>query len=99
MLIRITGGSTAALEDAGNMKALSILRDCGGEEFAAAIAEIGVAEGSAHVWVDIAWLSGQALAGAPERQAEFDGMIAYATKKGWVDEAARRVRVHVEDTT
>ena len=27
---------------------------------------------------------------------QFDGMIAYATSKGWLDESGTRVRAHIE---
>jgi hypothetical protein len=49
-----------------------------------------------HAWLDIAWLR----AAGPDDDAwrgQFDGMIAYATSKGWVDEPGRRVRAHVTD--
>lgn len=51
-----------------------------------------------HVWVDVDWLrtSGQAQVGDPEFAANFDGMIAYATKKGWLDDEGTAVRAHIE---
>ena len=51
-----------------------------------------------HVWVDIEWLrtAGLAQVGDAEYATNFDGMIAYTTKKGWLDESGRCVRAHVE---
>ena len=37
-----------------------------------------------------------AEAGSPDWREGCDGMIAFATTKGWVDEDARRVRAHIE---
>jgi hypothetical protein len=50
-----------------------------------------------HVWVDVDWLrtSGMAQVGAPEFPADFDAMIAYATKQGWLDDAGTSVRAHI----
>ncbi len=50
-----------------------------------------------HVWADIDWLrtSGLAQVGDPEFATNFDTMIAYATKKGWMDETATSVRAHI----
>lgn len=50
-----------------------------------------------HVWVDIDWLrtSGVALVGDADYATKFDAMIAYATSKGWLDDAGRCVRAHI----
>ena len=51
-----------------------------------------------HVWVDIERLRTTALAEVddPDFPAQFDGMIAYATKKGWLNALGTRVRAHLE---
>jgi hypothetical protein len=50
------------------------------------------------VWVDIALLRTNALAQVddPDFPAQFDGMIAYATKQGWLNALGTRVRAHLE---
>jgi hypothetical protein len=50
-----------------------------------------------HVWVDIDWLrtSGVALVGDADYATNFDGMIAYAMRQGWLDDTGRRVRAHI----
>ena len=50
-----------------------------------------------HVWVDVDWLrtSGMAQVGDPEFATNFDAMIAYATKQGWLDGTGSSVRAHI----
>jgi hypothetical protein len=51
-----------------------------------------------HVWIDVALLRSAAIELVDEADygERFDGMIAYATKKGWIDESGTRVRAHIE---
>jgi len=52
-----------------------------------------------HVWVDIANLRAAVLARRdhePGVAEQFDGVIAYATSKGWLDESGTLVRAHIE---
>jgi hypothetical protein len=51
-----------------------------------------------HVWADIDELRAAGLAQVddPDFASNFDGMIAYATKKGWLDDTATLVRAHIE---
>lgn len=50
-----------------------------------------------HVWIDVARLREEASAavGDPAFGERFDGMIAYASSKGWLDETGTRVRAHI----
>jgi hypothetical protein len=50
------------------------------------------------VWVDVEWLrrTGAAQVADPGFGRQFDGMIAYAAEKGWLDETGTRVRAHIE---
>jgi hypothetical protein len=50
------------------------------------------------VWVDVEWLRRNASAQVddPTFDAQFDGVIAYATRKGWIDDTGTRVRAHIE---
>jgi len=55
-----------------------------------------------HVWLDIAEArsTGASLSDDDDDWADrFDAMIAFATSKGWTDEAGTHVRAHVEHTT
>ena len=60
-----------------------------------------IAEGGAHAWLQIDVLKAAAATTVPAPdQAEwakgFDGMIAYATSKGWTSADGRAVRAHIE---
>ena len=51
-----------------------------------------------HVWLDVAAAraAGAVATDDPAWADGFDGMIAYAASKGWLDEAGTHVRAHVE---
>lgn len=51
-----------------------------------------------HVWLDVgaAREAGAAATGDAEFAEQYDAMIAYAAKSGWVDDAGTHVRAHVE---
>ncbi len=51
-----------------------------------------------HVWLDIAAArhAGALAASDPAFGDQFDAMISYARRSGWVDEAGTHVRAHVE---
>lgn len=53
---------------------------------------------SEHVWVDVAALRERGIAEVedPTYPERFDAMIAYATRKGWLDAEGTRVRAHIE---
>lgn len=89
---------TITLEDAGNFREFHVAID--GDVTAAVAAFEGRAAASEranHLWIDIAFvweLAGDAA--DAEWQAQFDGMLAYANSKGWIDEAADRVEAHIQ---
>lgn len=92
-----------AVQDATDLKRLSarVPGDVTAAALAAALAGFaGVDADGAHLHVDVAALKAAAArtseAGADAGWSQsFDGMIAYARGKGWVD-AQNRVRVHIE---
>ncbi|MDE0117083.1 MAG: hypothetical protein OXT07_10745 [bacterium] len=97
MFIAIAGAIT--LEDAGNFREFYVAIH--GDVAAAVEAFDGRAAASErdnHLWIDIAFV--QELAGAAaadaEWQAQFDGMLAYASSKGWINEPANRVEAHIQ---
>jgi hypothetical protein len=50
-----------------------------------------------HLWISISQLRTVAApAGDDGWSSQYDGMIRYATSKGWVDKSAQRVRVHID---
>ncbi|WP_419927777.1 hypothetical protein [Candidatus Poriferisocius sp.] len=92
---------TITLEDSGNFREFHVAID--GDIAAAVAAFDGRATASKrdnHLWIDIAFvqeLAGDAADAADaEWQAQFDGMLAYANSKGWIDEPANRVEAHIQ---
>lgn len=52
-----------------------------------------------HVWLDVAACRSIGTTAAGDAWGEqYDAMIAYATTKGWTNEAGTDVRAHVEHT-
>ena len=89
---------TITLEDSGNFREFHVAID--GDVAAAVAAFAGRASASQrdnHLWIDIAFVR-ELAAGAADAQwqAQFDGMLAYADSKGWIDEAANRVEAHIQ---
>ncbi len=89
---------TITLEDPGNFREFHVAID---GDVAAAVEAFGgrasVSERDNHLWIDIVFV--RELAGDAadaEWQAQFDGMLAYANSKGWVDEPANRVEAHIQ---
>jgi hypothetical protein len=99
MFVEITDDGPQVRE-AENLKSLSVVAAS-----TAALAGIGTlgdvdADGQ-HVWLHLAEFKAAAAATVPadtrdEWSAGFDGMIAFASKHGWVDDSGRKVRAHVE---
>ena len=86
---------TITLEDAGNFREFHVAVH--GDVAAAAAAFGGRADASArdnHLWIDIAYV--RELAADAEWEAQFEGMLAYAASKGWIDDATGRVEAHIQ---
>lgn len=50
-----------------------------------------------HAWLSESWLRAQENVRDDEGwQRSFDGVVAYALKRGWVDVAAKELRAHIE---
>jgi hypothetical protein len=55
-------------------------------------------EDEQHVWIGIDFLREQLdTARHPERSARLEGMVAYASRKGWVNDRGSHVAAHVEN--
>ena len=94
----IAVADTITLEDAGNFREFHVAVD---GDVAAAVAAFGGRAGASerdnHLWIDIAYV--RELAGDAadaEWEAQFDGMLAYAASKSWIDDAAGRVEAHIQ---
>lgn len=101
MRIHITDAGAITLIEPANFRGLDVLIDpIPQERLDRLVAKIGRFEGEDHIRLAPAVLKFLSpLAGDAEWDKGFDGMIAYATKAGWVDEAGY-VRAHItrEDT-
>jgi hypothetical protein len=103
MFVEIDDGA-AAVHDAADLKSLSVhvVASSEGADLSAGLRGLGVvAEDGAHVWLLIDALKAAAAATLPADQRSewstgFDGMIAYATAKGWTSADGCSVRAHIE---
>lgn len=86
------------MDDAENLKGLGVsLRSCSPDEAGHLLGELGRLKDE-HVWLDIARLRALSpLAGDPDWLAGFDGVMAYAATRGWIDDSGARVRAHLVD--
>ncbi|MEY4339572.1 MAG: hypothetical protein RLZ14_1422 [Actinomycetota bacterium] len=91
-----------SVRDADDLKSLSIRATKALEP--GALGTLGEpTDDGTHAWLDVAVLRAAAEATLPASAREawrsgFDGMIGYATSKGWTDERGR-VRAHLEPLT
>ncbi|GAB6904163.1 hypothetical protein [Kineosporia succinea] len=93
MIVRASAEGVV-LDDAQNLKALSLVLE--GDGARARAAGIGDWTDEAHLAVpapELVRLAGE-LGRDPMWRRDFDAMIDYARSKGWVDDAGR-VRMHV----
>lgn len=73
--------------------------ECSGPAAEARLGDLGrLHDDGEHVWLDVvaARASGVATSDDPTFGERFDGMIAFAAKHGWLDEAGTHVRAHIE---
>ena len=99
MYVNVPAAGAVTLEDADNFRAFEV-RVAGAQQSGSALAgRLGGAAArvdEGHVWVSDAWLRAQ---GAPKGEAwltDFEKMIGFARKQGWVDEGTQAVRAHIE---
>ncbi|MAG30974.1 MAG: hypothetical protein CL908_08800 [Deltaproteobacteria bacterium] len=98
MIVHIHTDASITLDDADTFTAFSVSApDLHLEQILAAFGPDAKAGEDDHVWIAISRLHalGEAHGGADWREG-CDGMIAFATGKGWVDEDRQLVRAHVE---
>ena len=64
-----------------------------------ALEEIGARLGGEHAWIPEVWVRTAAGAKGAAWQTSFDGVVGYAKKKEWYDEATKSIRAHIEWAT
>lgn len=94
------GENGGVVREAHDLKSLSVR--AAGPGALAALGALGTpSDDGAHVWLSIDALRAAGAAAVDEGERDswtsgFDGMIAYASSKGWTSEDGRSVRAHVE---
>lgn len=89
----------AAAEDFRSFKLVVDAAEDALASVAAALAGIAVIEDAGRAWVSQHWLrSAGPQPDDPSWQDGLTGMIGYARRFGWVDDAAGTVRAHIEWT-
>jgi hypothetical protein len=97
MFVHVTRECHVRLEEAHDFKHFKLVIDAPRAEMTTIVAALTgiasiVAEG--HAWVSEDWLRRRET--TPPWQDGLDAMIAVAKKYGWVDDAAKTIRAHVE---
>jgi hypothetical protein len=95
MIILLRGDAAPRLTDADRLDRLHA--ECDTELGLVQFDEFVRPADDGHVWIDVEWLrtAGQAQVGDPDFTSKFDGMIAYAAGKGWLDDSGTAVRAHI----
>ncbi len=100
MHIAVSKDLKARLEDAHNFKSFKVVTDTVDlsiAQLATALTGVGTVADAKTVWIAESWLRGQpGLADDKAWQDSLSGMIQFAKKHGWIDEAKGTVRAHVE---
>jgi len=98
MIIRVTSAG-AMLEAPEDLKGFKLVVEGGlaGDALATALGAAGRLAGE-HAWISPGWLrDASGLAGDAAWVQGFEGMVGYATRKGWVDDTGA-IRAHIERT-
>jgi hypothetical protein len=100
MIVRVDVASgSAVLDEPENCRAFHVAASGGDPAaVAAALGLAGSAEGAPadHVWVGVDWVRAQAAGRVPESwNGEFEGMLAYASTKGWLNADGSSIQAHI----
>lgn len=100
MHIVVSKDLKARLEDPRNFKSFKVVVEAAAisvGQLTTALTGVGTVEDTKTVWVAERWLRGQPGLGDDKAwQDSLSGMIQFAKKHGWVDEAKGAIRAHVE---
>jgi len=92
------GVSLAEPDDLKSFKVLARGREGDSEGLANALEGVGRLADDGHAFIDadaVRRLAGE-RANDPDWSSGFDGMLAYARSKGWMDESGTAIQAHVE---
>ena len=98
MLIHISSDEMMTLQEADELRSLKLVTQLSKvESLTRALAKTDSVLDGQHGWISIAWLrQDRQVVDNGEWQRQFDGVLEYAEKKGWLDLPKQRVRVHIE---
>ena len=96
MFIHVSHDLKVGLEEPQDFKRFKLVIEAPRDpaKLGAALAGVATLSDEGHAWVSEAWLRQRDT--APAWQEGLGAMIGVAKKYGWVDEAAKTVRAHVE---
>lgn len=94
MFVRIGADGAASLEEAEDLRRLSI-RMSDTPRARAALAGLGRPDGSTHAWIAPERLRALARGVPPGWEGELAAMVSFAGTRGWTD-ASGALRAHVE---
>jgi hypothetical protein len=99
LIVHVHADSRITLDDPDTFTAFAVRAPgLGFGEIVAAFGSDAKAGEDGHVWISIARLHDLgSIHGGAEWRPGCDGMLAFATSKGWVDEERQLVRAHIED--
>ena len=99
MIIRVSEVGAVVIEDHDLFTGFHVEAPAGhvAEDVAALLGEGARADGGQHVWIGADavrhWVADLAT---PEWEEGFSEMIAYASGRGWMDDAGTHLRAHLE---
>jgi hypothetical protein len=98
LIVQVHPDASISLDDPDTFSAFAVR--AGSRSLAQIVAAFGPDASAGeddHIWIALSRLYelGEVY-GGPDWRAGCDGMIKFATSKGWVDEQRGRVRAHVE---
>ena len=98
MIIRIDPTSGPTVDQPSELTSFHATSPTADEDaVAAALGPAGRTAGQGHVWISADWIRSE-VAGRvePGWVESFDGMVAYARSKGWLDDDGSHIRAHIE---
>lgn len=97
MIVRVdTAAGRATLEQPEDCKKFHVEAPEGDLAQIAAVLGTPADAPADHVWVPVDWVRAQAQGRVPDNwSSEFDGMLGYASSKGWLSADGRSIQAHV----
>lgn len=95
MVIFVDERSAVSLTEADDLKGFKVVTRAPRTETNDALSKIGAKVDGEHAWIPESWVRSSADKDQAW-QTSFDGVVAYAKKKEWFDDAHKSIRAHIE---